>query len=61
MQKKKTILGAFPKLRKAGCRSHVHEICHPLGYYAVYSGNSLPTFRDKLTPIFIGQEIQEEK
>jgi len=42
-----------PKIAKsgltAGCRSDVHEICRPLGYYAVYSGNTLPTFRDKLS------------
>jgi len=25
------------------------EICAFLGYFAVYSGNSLPTFRDNLT------------
>jgi hypothetical protein len=26
----------------------VHEICALLGYYAVYSGSSLPTFRDNI-------------
>ena len=31
----------------SGFRSDVDEICVLLGYYAAYSGNSLPTFRDK--------------
>jgi len=37
------------------------EICALLGYYAAYNGNSLPTFRDNIAPIFKGQEIQEIK
>jgi len=30
-------------------RHNVDEVCALLGHYAVYSGNSLPTFRDKLS------------
>ena len=30
-------------------RREVDENCAPLGYYAAYSGNSLPTFRDNLS------------
>jgi hypothetical protein len=32
-----------------GCRRDVPENCAPLGYYAVSSGNFLPTFRDNLS------------
>jgi hypothetical protein len=32
----------------SGFRHDVDEICALLGYYAAYSGNSLPTFRDNL-------------
>jgi hypothetical protein len=36
------------------------EICALLGYYAAYSDNSAPTFRDNLSgPIFNDQEVQE--
>jgi hypothetical protein len=30
-------------------RREVYEICALLGYYAAYSGNSLPTFQDNLS------------
>ena len=30
-------------------RREVDETCAPLGYYAAYGGNSLPTFRDNLS------------
>jgi len=33
----------------SGFRRDVDEISALLGYYAVYSGNSLPTFRDNLS------------
>jgi hypothetical protein len=33
----------------SGFRSNVHKICALLGYYAAYSVNSLPTFRDNLS------------
>ena len=33
----------------SGLRREVDEICALLGYYAAYSDNSLPTFRDKLS------------
>ena len=33
----------------SGFRSDVDEICALLGYYAAYSGNYLPTFRDNLS------------
>ena len=37
------------------------EICASLGYYAAWSGNYVPTFRDKLSgPIFEGQDVEEE-
>jgi hypothetical protein len=45
--------------RISGIRRKVDEICALLGYYAAYSGNFLPTFRDNLSPIFKGQEIQK--
>ena len=33
-----------------------------LGYYATYSGNSLPTLRDKLSgPIFMSQESKKSR
>ena len=32
-----------------GSRREVDELCALLGYYAAYSGNSLPTFRDNLS------------
>ena len=35
----------------SGIRREVNENCTPLGYYAVSSGNSLPTFRDNLFPL----------
>jgi len=33
----------------SGFLREVDEICAFLGYYAAYSGNSLPTFRDNLS------------
>jgi len=33
----------------SGFRREVHKICAVVGYYAAYSGNSLPTFRDNLS------------
>jgi hypothetical protein len=30
-------------------RRHVNEICAPLGYHAVSSVNTLPTFRDNIS------------
>jgi hypothetical protein len=42
-------------------RRDIYEICALLGYYAALSGNTLPTFRDNIGPIFKGQEVQEEK
>ena len=33
----------------AGCCHKVDEMCTPLGYYAEYSGNSLPTFWDSVS------------
>jgi hypothetical protein len=33
----------------SGFRRYVDEIRVLLGYYAAYSGNSLPTFRDNLS------------
>jgi hypothetical protein len=33
----------------SGFRRHADEICALLGYYAVSSGNSLPTFRDNVS------------
>jgi len=33
----------------SGFRRKVFEICPLLGHYAVYSGNSLPTFRDNIS------------
>jgi hypothetical protein len=45
----------------SGFRSNVDEICVLLGYYAVWSSNSVPTFQDILSgPIFKGQKAQEE-
>ena len=44
----------------SGLRREVDETCALLGYYAAYSGNSLPTFRANISVIFKGQEIQEE-
>ena len=35
--------------RISGFRCKVDKICALLGYYAAYSGNSLPTFRDNLS------------
>jgi hypothetical protein len=32
----------------SGFRRDVYEICPLLGYYAAWSGNSLPTFRDNV-------------
>jgi hypothetical protein len=32
----------------SGFRRKVDEICAPLGYYAAYSGNSLPTYHDNI-------------
>jgi hypothetical protein len=45
----------------SGFRRNVDDICALLGYYAILSGSSVPTFRDNLSisPIFKGQEIQE--
>jgi hypothetical protein len=32
-----------------------------MGFYAEYSGNSVPTFRDNLScPIFKGQAVEED-
>jgi hypothetical protein len=43
----------------SGFRRKVDETCALLGYYAAYSDNSLPTFRDNLSgPTFNGQEIR---
>jgi hypothetical protein len=33
----------------SGFRCEVDENCALLGYYAAYSGNALPTFRDNLS------------
>jgi len=33
----------------SGFRCEVDEICALLGYYSVYGGSSLPTFRDNLS------------
>ena len=33
----------------SGSRRDVNEICALLGYYAAYSGSSVPTFRDNLS------------
>jgi hypothetical protein len=33
----------------SGFRRDVNEICALLGYYAAYSGNSVPTFRGNLS------------
>jgi BMFP domain-containing protein YqiC len=35
----------------SGCRRDVDEICALLGYYAVSSGISVPTFRDNLSAL----------
>ena len=44
----------------AGFRRDVDEICALL-YYAAYSTNSVPTFRDNPSgPIIKGQEVSEE-
>jgi len=42
-------ISSFLKIREfLDCRMKYQlKIWTPLGYYAVYSGNSLPTFRDK--------------
>ena len=32
----------------SGFRLDTEDICAILGYYAAYSGNSVPTFRDNL-------------
>jgi hypothetical protein len=38
----------------SGFRSEVDQICALPGYYAAYSGNSVPTFRDNLSvPYFL--------
>jgi hypothetical protein len=43
----------------SGSPSEADEICAILGYYEVYSGNSLETFRDKISgPAFKDQEIK---
>jgi len=44
----------------SGFRREVDEICDLQGCYAAHSGNSLPTFRDTIGPIFKVQAIQEE-
>jgi len=33
----------------SGLRCDLYEICALVGYYAQYSGNSVPTFRDNLS------------
>jgi hypothetical protein len=33
----------------SGFRRNIDDICALLGYYAAYSGNSVPTFRDNLS------------
>jgi len=41
----------------SGFRREVEKNCILIGYYEASSGNSLPTFWDKLScPIFSGQE-----
>ena len=48
----------------SGFRRQVDEICALLGYYAAYSDNSLPTFRDNLSVPFsrvMNQERHEFK
>jgi hypothetical protein len=43
----------------SGFRRDIDEICGLLGYYAVSSGNPLPTFRDNvLVQIFKCQEVR---
>jgi hypothetical protein len=38
--------------------SRLYEICPGLGYYAAWSGNSLPTFGDNIwIPPSVGQEV----
>jgi hypothetical protein len=39
-----------------GCRSKVDETCVLLGCYATYTGNYLPTFRDKLFCLFLSDK-----
>ena len=41
----------------SGFRRDVDDICALLGYYAASHGNSLPTFRDNIGPIFKGPEV----
>jgi hypothetical protein len=36
----------------SGFRLDTDDICAILGYYAAYSGNSVPTFRDNLSDSF---------
>jgi len=38
-----------PTCVTSGFRRVVGEICDLLGYFAAYGGNSLPTFRDKIS------------
>jgi len=49
------------KTMNSGCCCEVEEICPLPGYYAAYSYNSSPTFRDDPSgPTFKCQEIQEK-
>ena len=46
----------------SGSPSEADEICALLGYHEVCSGNSLPTFRDKISgPVFKDQEIKGDR
>ena len=39
----------YPKFNSAATWTAQHEICALIGYYATYNGNSLRTFRDRLS------------
>ena len=46
----------------SGSPSKADEIGTLLGYYEVYGGNTVPTFRDKISgPIFKDQEIKGDE
>jgi hypothetical protein len=39
----------------------VDEICALLGYYAVYMGNSLPTFQNPINAVYSPRRVQISK
>jgi len=37
------------KFNRTPLKNFTVKICGPLGYYAAYGGNSLPSFQDKIS------------